>query len=436
MTVPTRQRTHLLAGPSLSGGSCGSISGDRGRVGHAGHRRGDRAVASRREDRGRGRHWLQESGARRRTPSSGPQGRRPIPSLRAPVRTNTSWGRGARIAPSLNRLRQNERRGGGAVSRPGPPGSSERTYAGNSGKLDRAPVSIPPSPSSASWTGSRYAARSLRPGGVPRRRAGRAIESSRAGGATPRPGSPRRSTAGRGHPPAPDLVAQPWSPPVWPRSLSRREAPRTTPAASNRGSTHTVAAPSWRSSSTSAAARSRTRRCPFPQGGDWTTERLWRKLENNENIACAICLVSRYGGLIRGSRACAIHHSVAKESKAAGYASRNRRGKLSNPPPAGARGPRPRRRSRRRTPRGLPGASRLSQIIPPILGLRLAARFGPVADRLGGLATSSACSSGARSTTSAAAETVPSPRSLAALRSGVPSFETLSAMPPSRDAIF
>jgi hypothetical protein len=47
MTVPTRQRTHLLAGPSLSGGSCGSISGNRGRVGRAGHRRGDRAVARR-----------------------------------------------------------------------------------------------------------------------------------------------------------------------------------------------------------------------------------------------------------------------------------------------------------------------------------------------------------------------------------------------------
>jgi hypothetical protein len=36
----------------------------------------------------------------------------------------------------------------------------------------------------------------------------------------------------------------------------------------------------------------------------------------------------------------------------------------------------------------------------------------------------------------AAAETVPSPRSLAAIRSGVPSFETLSAVPPSRDATF
>jgi hypothetical protein len=113
MTVPTRQRTHLLAGPSLSGGSCGSISGDRGRVGRAGHRRGDRAVAARREDRGRGCHRLQESGVRRRTPSSGPRGRRPIPSLRAPVRTNTSWGRGAHVAPGRNRLRQNERRGGG-----------------------------------------------------------------------------------------------------------------------------------------------------------------------------------------------------------------------------------------------------------------------------------------------------------------------------------
>jgi hypothetical protein len=124
MTVPTRQRTHLLAGPSLSGGSCGSISGDRGRVGRAGHRRGDRAVAARQEDRGRECHRLQGSGVRRRTPSSGPRGRRLIPSLRAPVRTNTSWGRGARVAPGLNRLRQNERRGGGAASRPRPPDSA------------------------------------------------------------------------------------------------------------------------------------------------------------------------------------------------------------------------------------------------------------------------------------------------------------------------
>jgi hypothetical protein len=69
---------------------------------------------------------------------------------------------------------------GGAASRPGPPDSGERIRASNSGKLDRAPVSIPLSPSSASWTGSRYAARSLRPGGAP------AVEpvgrSSRAGG--------------------------------------------------------------------------------------------------------------------------------------------------------------------------------------------------------------------------------------------------------------
>ena len=70
-------------------------------------------------------------------------------------------------------------RAGETTSRPGLPGSSERTYAGNSGKLDRAPVSISPSPSSASWTGSRYAAQSLRPGGASRRRAGRVVEQSR-----------------------------------------------------------------------------------------------------------------------------------------------------------------------------------------------------------------------------------------------------------------
>ena len=56
-------------------------------------------------------------------------------------------------------------------------------------------------------------------------------------------------------------------------------------------------------------------------------------MENNENLACAIRLASRYGGLIRGSRACATHPSIAKESKAAGFASRNRLGKISDPPP-------------------------------------------------------------------------------------------------------
>jgi hypothetical protein len=41
--------------------------------------------------------------------------------------------------------------------------------------------------------------------------------------------------------------------------------------------------------------------------------------------------------LIRGSRACATHPSIAKESKAAGFASQNRLGKLSNHPGGGER---------------------------------------------------------------------------------------------------
>ena len=60
-------------------------------------------------------------------------------------------------------------------------------------------------------------------------------------------------------------------------------------------------------------------------------------MENNESLACAIRLASRYGGLIRGGRACATHPSIAKESKAAGFASRNRLGKISNPPGGGER---------------------------------------------------------------------------------------------------
>jgi hypothetical protein len=68
------------------------------------------------------------------------------------------------------------------------------------------------------------------------------------------------------------------SPPASPRSPLRPAAPRTIPQASAPASTRTAIAPSWRSSSTSAAARSRARRCPFPRGVDWTTERLWRKL--------------------------------------------------------------------------------------------------------------------------------------------------------------
>ena len=151
------------------------------------------------------------------------------------------------------------------MSRPGPPGSSERTYAGNSGKLDRAPVSISPSPSSASWTGSRYAAQSLRPGGASRRRAGRAVEQSRGGYATSRTATtidrgPRSSARARSRSAA--LVS----------SRSASAAPSLGGSSNDtctfkRGSTRTATALSWRSSSTSAAARSRARRCPFPRGG-------------------------------------------------------------------------------------------------------------------------------------------------------------------------
>ena len=77
---------------------------------------------------------------------------------------------------------------------------------------------------------------------------------SRAGGATPRPGPPGRSTAGRCHPPAPQRYLQ-----LQPR---RRREPQT--------------AHSWRSLSTSAAARSRARRCPFPRGGRSTSARSRR----------------------------------------------------------------------------------------------------------------------------------------------------------------
>ena len=276
MAVPTRQRTHLLAGPSLSGGSCGSISGDRGRVGRAGHQRGDRAVTARWEDRGRGCHRLQESRARRRTPSSGPRGRRPIPSLRASVRTNTSWGQGARVAPGLNRLRQNERQGGGGrvtsriarFRRADLRGQFRKTRLCSCldspfalvGILDRFALRRPVLASWRCLPDVEPVGRSSRAGGlchVPDRQAG----------------LPRAEVLRQ-----PQFAQRLSSPPASPRSPLRPAAPRTIPQASAPASTRTATAPSWRSSSTSAAARSRARRCPFPRGVDWTTERLWRKL--------------------------------------------------------------------------------------------------------------------------------------------------------------
>ena len=96
-----------------------------------------------------------------------------------------------------------------------------------------------------------------------------------------------------------------------------------------------MTAPSWRSSSTSAAVRSRARRCPFPRGGRLDNrEALEEVVEQREHRVRHL-----FGVAVRRfdprKQACATHHSVAKESKAAGYASRNRLGKLSNPPRRG-----------------------------------------------------------------------------------------------------
>src|SRR5512135_246029 len=73
---------------------------------------------------------------------------------------------------------------------------------------------------------------------------------------------PGCASAGRGPPPAPARAARPSSPPALPRLPRRPAAPRTTPPTSTPASPRTATAPSWRSSSTSAAARSRARRSP------------------------------------------------------------------------------------------------------------------------------------------------------------------------------
>ena len=277
MTVPTRQRTHLLAGPSLSGGSCGSISGDRGRVGHAGHRRGDRAAAAWREDQGRGCHRLQESGARCHTPSSGPRGPAADPvalsahphehvagsgSLRCArpqsASTKREGGRGDRVTSRTARLQRADLRG-----------QFRKTRSCSGLDFPVALVGIL----------ERFALRrpvpcglAVSPGVVP------VEQSSRAGqGATPRPGPPGRSTAGRCHPLAPDLAAQPWSPPARPRSPPRPAAPWTTPPASAPASSRTADSTFVEKFLPFCGGTvPRQRRCPFPRRGRSTSARSRR----------------------------------------------------------------------------------------------------------------------------------------------------------------
>ena len=130
--------------------------------------------------------------------------------------------RGCRLGEPPRIIEENRNARGGAgrnASRPGPPGSSERICADGSGKLDGAPVSIPPSPSSAPWTGLRCAVRSLRPGGAssdvkPVGQSSRAGQGGYASSRTAKTLDRGPMSSAR----APDFAAHPWSPPARPRS--------------------------------------------------------------------------------------------------------------------------------------------------------------------------------------------------------------------------
>ena len=79
-------------------------------------------------------------------------------------------------------------------------------------------------------------------------------------GAASRPEPPGCARACRGPPPAPARAMRPSPPPASLRASPRPAVPRTTPPTSAPAPTRTATAPPWRSSSTSAAVRSRARR--------------------------------------------------------------------------------------------------------------------------------------------------------------------------------
>jgi hypothetical protein len=268
----------------------------------------------------------------------------------------------------------------------------------------------------------------------PRRRAGRAVEQSR--GAMPRPRSPGWATAGRGPPPASVRAAA---------FVSSRFA---SVAASPGGTSDDTSSfsPGVDANRDSTFVEKFIHFCggtvprqamPFPSWGRLDNrEALEEVVEQREHRVrhSFVVAVRRFDPRKQGLRdppqgRQGVEGGRVRQPEPAGEALQ--------PPPAGARGPRPRRRSRRRTPWGLPGASRLSRITPRFLAL--ASRRGLARSRTARAAwprVRPARRGGPLDHLGRGRDRPLAPGSRAALRSGIPSFETLSAVPPSRDVTF